>query len=87
MKMDAVSGIIAGTTATAIAAVTLDGSSLSIELAGGLMVTVAGIVWWMSSKFTKLDDNLTTLRDEMREVKNVLKNCPAARKVDCETED
>jgi len=44
-------------------------------------------VWWMSSKFTKLDDNLTTLRDEMREVKNVLKNCPAARKVDCETED
>ena len=85
--INGVTGIIAGTAATAIAAVTLDGSSLSIELAGGLMVTVAGIVWWMSSKFTKLDDNLTTLRKEMREVKNVLKNCPAARKVDCETED
>ena len=80
--MDGVSGLVGGTVLTAIAAVTLDGSSVSIELAGGLFMTGGGIVWWMSSKFTKLSDNITSLREDVSEMKKVLRNCPAAKTVD-----
>lgn len=88
--MDGVSGIIAGTVATTIAVVTLDGASISIELAGGLLVSVGGVVWWMSSKFTKLDDNqiqtndrLSALAERLEKIEHALKNCPAAKNQDC----
>jgi hypothetical protein len=88
--MDGVSGIIAGTAAAGLAVVTLDGASISIELAGGLLVSVGGVVWWMSSKFTKLDDNQTRIHDRLdgmaerlERIEVVLRNCPAAKVADC----
>jgi hypothetical protein len=88
--MDGVSGIIAGTAATALAVVTLDGASISIELAGGLLVSVGGIVWWLSSKFTKLDDNqsriserLDAVAERLERIEVTLRKCPAAKVTDC----
>ena len=78
--IDGLTGLTAGTVVTALAAVSLDGASLSIEVVGGLILTVGGTVWWLSSKFTKLDDRLAA-------IEKVLSNCPAARnnKFDCES--
>ena len=89
--MDVVSGIIAGTAATALAVVTLDGASISIELAGGMLVSVGGVVWWLSSKFTNLTDNqnriherLDSMAERLERIEVVLRNCPAAKNVDCQ---
>ena len=87
--MDGVSGIIGGTAAVALAVVTLDGASISIELAGGLLVSVGGIIWWLSSKFRGLDDSQTRTNERLEamayrleRIEVTLRNCPAA-KVDC----
>ena len=90
MNMDCVSGLIAGTAATALASVTLDGASISIELAGGLLVSVGGVVWWLSSKFRGLDDHavrtnerLDGFAERMERMERVLRNCPAAKNSEC----
>ena len=89
--MDVVSGIIAGTAATALAVVTLDGASISIELAGGLLVSVGGCGWWLSSKFRGLDDNqartnerLDGVAERLERIEHALKNCPAAKTFNCD---
>ena len=83
--IDGVTGIVAGTASTALfAVVSLDGSTISVEAAVGVVVFISGVVWWLSSKFTKIDDSLTRLKSDMAELKKVLKNCPASKKLDCE---
>jgi hypothetical protein len=90
MNMDCLSGIIAGTAATALAAVTIDGASISVELAGAIFVGGGSMVWWMASKFRGLDDHavrtnerLDGFAERMENMEKVLKNCPATKNVPC----
>jgi len=88
--MDGISGIIAGTMATAFAAVALDGSMVSLELVAKIAIPIGGMVWWMSSKFTRIDDHQTAVNNRLDSVvtrldriETVLKNCPAGKLSDC----
>lgn len=88
--MDGISGLIAGTAATAFAAVALDGSTVSIEMVAKISVPVGGVIWWLSSKFTKVDDNQTAINNRLDSVvtrldriEQALKNCPAAKSLEC----
>ena len=77
MTMDGVSGLIAGIIATEFAAMTLDGAMVSIEMVVKIAVPIGGVVWWLSSKFTKLDSRLHA-------IETALKRCPVAKDLDCD---
>ena len=94
--MDGISGLIAGTMATAFAAVAMDGSMVSVETVAKIAIPVGGMVWWLSSKFRGIDDNQAVILNSQSALNNridsvltrldrievVLRNCPEA-KVDC----
>ena len=92
--IDGVSGLVGGTVATVMAVVSLDGATISVELAGTIFVSGCGLVWWLSARFTKIDDNqkastaaLERLKTEVEELRKILRNCPLAHGDKCETQD
>lgn len=80
MNMDCVSGLIAGTAATALAAVTLDGASVNVETVAKIAVPIAGMVWWLGSRFTQIDARL-------KNIEEALKKCPMNKGSSCEASD
>ena len=88
--IDGITGLIAGTAATAFATVALDGSTVSVEMVAKIAVPVGGMVWWLSSKFTRIDDHQTAINNRLDSVvtrldriETTLKNCPAGKLSEC----
>ena len=75
--IDIGAGLIAGTVATGLAAVTLDGIVVSVETVAKIAVPIGGMVWWLSSRFSKLDSRLHA-------IEKALQRCPLAKDLDCD---
>jgi hypothetical protein len=80
--IDGFVGITVGTATTVgmLAAASLDGSTISIEAAVGVVIFISSLVWWMSSKFQRMDDRLSN-------IERSLENCPRNKNGVCETQD
>jgi hypothetical protein len=80
--IDGLAGITVGavTTVSMFAAASLDGSTISVEAAVGVVVFISGLVWWMSAKFQRMDDRL-------QNIERALQNCPQNKNGICEAED
>lgn len=58
-----------------VAAANIDGGNISVTAAVGVCVSVAGMTWWLSSRFQKIDDRLTSIETRLTSLPCDKKEC------------